>query len=124
YGGNEEWISKYYQLLEGLLDVYIFADKYSVDELRDDVITATYGYCAAYDWYPDPEVSLITKSYEHLPPCSKFTQFLLHVASFLWKPTRCSPVAIEAAKDLPPDFVFDLMIMQSERLDTEGPMDF
>ena len=55
YYNNPIWISSYQHISMSLLKLYIFADKYSVDQLRDDILSALMGYSLSWQWWPDPE---------------------------------------------------------------------
>jgi hypothetical protein len=48
YYENEMWTDKYRMGVVSNLRLYIFADKYSVHQLRDDIMTAMLGQ--AHDW--------------------------------------------------------------------------
>jgi hypothetical protein len=106
---NDEWQSRYVGVIEAFLHLYIFADKYSVDQLRDDLMSALLGYCSAWNWWPDIYVKTVNHAHANLPSSSHFIRFLVSVAVYFWTPPK-SPTKVEALKQLDPMFTFDLMM--------------
>jgi hypothetical protein len=96
-------------VVEAFLDLYIFADKYSVDQLRDDLMSALVGYCSAWAWWPDIYIRTVNHAYANLPSSSHFIRFLVSVAVYFWTPPK-SLTEVEALKQLDPMFTFDLMM--------------
>lgn len=97
-------------LFEELLDVYIFADKYDVPQLRRDTINAWIDYQA--DCPILVPSRLITKAYIRVPSTSKLRKFL--VESFAWSHPRWErDDKAEAMEILPKEFILDMMITYS-----------
>jgi hypothetical protein len=106
---NDEWQSRYVTVIEAFLDLYIFADKYSVDQLRDDLVSALAEYCLAWGYWPDIYVKIVNHAYANLPSSSRFIHYLVAVIVCFWIPPK-SPKEVEALKQLNPMFAFDLIM--------------
>ncbi|ORY16108.1 hypothetical protein BCR34DRAFT_137245 [Clohesyomyces aquaticus] len=81
-----------YEITVAFLELYIFADRYSVHQFRDDILSALFGYCIASRWWPDPNVDLINNAYENLPPTAQFIRFLVIPFSYFFNPLKASPL--------------------------------
>ncbi len=94
YYKNPNWISSYQRISRSLLKLYIFADRYCVDQLRDDVLSALMGYALYWQWWLDPEdIEFINMAYDALPSSSPFLRFIVMPNCYFWQPP-------ESAKDL------------------------
>jgi hypothetical protein len=121
---NDEWLSRYARVIEAFLDLYIFADKYSVDQLRDDLMSALAGYCLAWRWWPDIYVNLtvVNHAYANLPSCSRLIRYLVSTMVYMsWIPSN-APTEVEALKQVDPMFTFD--IMMGHALKRQGAREF
>jgi hypothetical protein len=83
---SAEWINNYRATVVSYLRRYIFADKYNIHQLRDDIMAAVIAQVRAWNWWPDPDKELIQFAYANLPKSSKFLRFLVLSAVYLWLP--------------------------------------
>ncbi|KAI4663655.1 uncharacterized protein J4E78_004071 [Alternaria triticimaculans] len=118
---NPEWLDNYLLLLLSFLRLYIFADKYDVPQLRDDVLTALIAQSTTWSWWPGPQKKLIKFTYANLPPSSKFTRFLVLSTAYtwFWRPEDCSATKLRALKEANEDLAFDVAVVQIQRLKDE-----
>jgi hypothetical protein len=84
YFEDAQWKKNYLMAQTSSLNLFIFADKYSVHQLRDDIITALLGQANTWRWSPDPNQELITKAYDNLPETAKFHKFMVHCTAHCW----------------------------------------
>ena len=83
YYADESWTENVSEFYLGLTELYILADKYSVPQLRDDVVTAFVGQCWRWDSWPDEDdEALILLMATNLPAISKLRKFL--ACSIAW----------------------------------------
>jgi hypothetical protein len=68
-----------------LARLFILADKYSVPQLRDDILRALVGQCWKWNWWPD-EDELADLIYGSLPASSKFAKFLAYSIAWIGIP--------------------------------------
>ncbi|KAI4708477.1 hypothetical protein J4E89_006533 [Alternaria sp. Ai002NY15] len=115
---NSEWINRYGLSVLSFLRLYVFADKYDVPQLRDDVLTALVAQSVAWSWWPDIERELIESACANLPPSSKFIRLLVLSTAYCWlfEPGTCSATRVRALREMNEDFAFDSMAVQNERL--------
>ncbi|KAF2005383.1 hypothetical protein P154DRAFT_518510 [Amniculicola lignicola CBS 123094] len=114
------WLKKYNRLVMVLLKLYIFADQYSVHQLRDDIMTALVANSIACGWWPDPEADIIDLAYDSLPKASTFRRFLLEPWAFFWSREEATPEALEGLKNLHSEFLVEWGMMQTKRLWSKG----
>jgi hypothetical protein len=84
YFEDTQWKKNHLMVQTSSLNLFIFADKYSVHQLRDHVITALLGQANTWHWSPDPNQELITKAYDNLPESAKFHKFMVHCTAHWW----------------------------------------
>lgn len=66
-----------------MAQLFVFANRYLVSQLRDDIMTAHLGQCRKWRWWPDDlEIDLVRLVDSELPMKSKFTKFL--ACSIAW----------------------------------------
>lgn len=83
YRDKDEWTKNADEFYIGLTELYILADKYSVPQLRDDVVTAFVGQCWKWSWWPtEDDKALILLMATNLPASSKLRKFL--ACSIAW----------------------------------------
>ena len=118
YLKESEWINGHRLSLLSFLRLYVFADKYNVPQLRDDVLTALTAQSISWCWWPDVERETIESAYANLPPSSKFIRLLVLSTAYCWlsKPGTCSATRLRTIKEMNEDFAFDVMVVQNERL--------
>ncbi|KAI4944568.1 hypothetical protein J4E91_008571 [Alternaria rosae] len=115
---NSELINRYGLSLLSFLRLYVFADKYNVPQLRDDVLTAMIAQSTAWKWWPDIGRELIESAYANRPPSSKFIRLLVLSTAYCWllEPETYSATGVRALREMNEDFAFDIMAVQNERL--------
>ncbi|KAF2115019.1 hypothetical protein BDV96DRAFT_646874 [Lophiotrema nucula] len=118
---NDSWLANFGDVVRQFLYLYIFADKYCVDQLRDDAITALCGVSVASNWWLDPVVDIIYKAYEKLPRSNAFDRFLLESFAYIWSPQEWTESQLDTLKDLHPQFLADWGLLQTMRLDKKYP---
>ncbi|KAK3723893.1 hypothetical protein LTR37_001377 [Vermiconidia calcicola] len=79
-----------------LVDLYIFADRRGVSELRNDVVTrliaeTDLGEC---EW-PSNNVELVTHAYHHLPASSTLLRYLVAEAAWWWEEEELAKPELE-----------------------------
>jgi hypothetical protein len=118
YFKNKEWRASFQSTVTSYLRLYIFADKYNVRQLRDDIMTAFVAQVHACNWWPDPDEELIQFTYANLPTSSKFLRFFVVSAAYLWVPLPGEDCAtkMRAMRAMHTDFAFDVSLVQGERL--------
>ena len=83
---NKVWLKHHRAMIESYFNLYIFADEYSVHQLRDDILTAMLGQAHNWDVFPHMDEELVAAVTNHLPGSAKFTQFLALGTAFFWLP--------------------------------------
>ncbi|KAI4935537.1 uncharacterized protein J4E92_002828 [Alternaria infectoria] len=121
YFENPEWFEGYCLSLLSFLRLYVFADKYNVPQLRDDVLTAVLAQSISWNWWPDIEQGVIQFAYANLPSSSKFIRFLVISTAFVWlsQDGNCSATKLRILRELNEDFAFDVTVVQFQRLKTK-----
>lgn len=97
------------------LVLYIFADQYSVHQLRDDIITAL--FYNMLDWEAAPVVTpeITNFAYESLPPSSPFLRYLVYNQAYFERVSDLEKPEIDELRNHHPEFLFDLLLMQCRR---------
>lgn len=115
---NPGWVNMYRLSLLSFLRLYIFADKYDVPQLRDDVLTALVAQSNTWGWWPDVERELIEFVYANLPPVSKFIRFLVMATAYVWLAQYgcCSASKVREIREMNEDFAFDVMVVQNSSI--------
>jgi hypothetical protein len=76
YLKNKKWDENMKKFHLSLAELFIFADKYSVPQLRDDVVTAFVGQCWKWDAFPaGNNKALILLTATNLPASSMLKEF-------------------------------------------------
>lgn len=98
------------------LNLYIFADKYSIHQLRDDIITDLLGQANTWCWSPDVNQALLTKAYKNLPESAKFHQYMIHCTAHGWlaEPDQDLAVRLHPLMERQPTFVFEVSLAQGQ----------
>jgi hypothetical protein len=115
YHNNPAWHATYQEVVKVLVRLYIFAHKYSIDQLRDDVMSTYMGYCVSYGLYPDADdVEIIELAYKNLPPTSSLSRFFVLTTVYFWTPLKTT---LESGKldRLNRRFIQDVMTAQAQR---------
>jgi hypothetical protein len=71
YYKNKEWLTNFRSTVTSYLRLYIFADKYNVHQLRDDILTAFISQAQAWNWWPGTGglIQLKSSSSSLIPTC-------------------------------------------------------
>jgi hypothetical protein len=112
---SRSWNSQYQEVVKALVRLYIFADRYCIPQLRDDVMSTYIGYCISYGLYPDPDdVEVIDLAYSKLPATAMLSRYLILSTIYFWSPAK---LTLESGKleRLHPGFTLDVMTAQAQR---------
>jgi hypothetical protein len=115
YLGNPTWQATYQETVKALVRLYIFADRYCIPQLRDDVMSTYIGYCISYGLYPDADdVEIIDIAYSKLPSTALLPRYLVLSTIYFWAPAK---LTLESRKleRLHPGFTLDVMTAQAQR---------
>jgi hypothetical protein len=115
FDNNPSWHATYQEVVKSLIRLYIFANKYSIDQLRDDVMSTYMGYCITYGLYPDPDdADAIQLAYANLPASATLSRFFVLSTIYFWSPAKHT---IESGKlnGLHKRFILDVMVAQAQR---------
>lgn len=101
-----------------LFDLYILADRFDVKALRVRVIDHLQG---ERDGRPEGlgnliPLNLVKKAFENLPEQSPLCRWLIYVFGYDWNPALDSAERAGARKDLPKDFIMQVMLLYGGRL--------
>ena len=98
--------------------LFVFANRYSVPQLRDDVLTAFIGQCWKWCWWPEEDSDLVNLIYNNMPASSQFSR--LPACSTAW--TGFYPSTGDVARkmrslqDLSPDLALQVGITYAEKV--------
>jgi hypothetical protein len=115
FHGNPAWQATYQEVVKALVRLYIFADRYNVPQLRDDVMSTYIGYCISHGLYPDPDdVEVIDLAYTKLPATALLSRYLVLSTIYFWTPIK---LTLESGKleRLHSGFTLDVMTAQAQR---------
>jgi hypothetical protein len=115
FHGNPAWQATYQEVVKALIRLYIFADRYNIPQLRDDVMSTYIGYCISYGLYPDPDdVEVIDLAYTKLAATALLPRYLVLSTIYFWTPVK---LTLESGKleRLHPAFTLDVMTAQAQR---------
>jgi hypothetical protein len=115
FHGNASWQAQYQEVVKALVRLYIFADRYCIPQLRDDVMSTYIGYCISYGLYPDPDdVEVIDLAYSKLPATATLSRYFVLSTIYFWTPAK---LTLESGKleRLHPGFTLDVMTAQAQR---------
>lgn len=89
--------------------LFILADKYSVPQLRDEILTALVGQCRRWSWWPD-EDELASLTYGNLPASSKYSKFLVYSIAWVGIPHGevDAEQKMQTLRELNPDLAFEV----------------
>lgn len=115
FHSNSAWQGTYQEVVKALVRLYIFADRYNIPQLRDDVMSTYIGYCISHGLYPDPDdVEVIDLAYSKLPATAMLPRYLVLSTVYFWTPQK---LTLETGKleRLHPGFTLDVMTAQAQR---------
>jgi len=81
-------------------NLFVFADKYDVHQLGDDILTAMVVQLQAWNWPPDFNQDLLTLAYDNLPDSATYLKFMVQVTAHFW--------LLESTHSFNKDFDFDV----------------
>lgn len=117
YLADPVWLTRYGLTLVVAARLYIFAHKYRVVQLEDDIVTALFVQSYAWgDWWPDPEAEVVALIYSSLPRDCDLTRLLVHCSAFLWATEDCCRDRIQILRDMHTDFMFDVCVLMANAL--------
>jgi hypothetical protein len=121
YYEDSTWIGTYNKYLTSFLNLYIFADKYSVHQLRDDIMTAIFVQCFTWNWFPDPNQQWLAAAYAALPPSAKIVRLMILTAALYWLPDGGKDLAtrIQTLHEWQPAFASELSLAQAKMLQAQ-----
>lgn len=101
------------RVFDCLLDLFIFGDGFETRQFRNDVMTALDQYCEEHGYIPN--LPVVIKAFDSLPESSTFCQYLIEMSALLWRPEKDVPLQKELYESLPPHFVLQVMLINSNR---------
>ncbi|KAF2823787.1 hypothetical protein CC86DRAFT_457428 [Ophiobolus disseminans] len=107
YYHDKTWQENYRMMLESYLNVFVFADQYTVHQLRDDILTAMVGQAHTWEWFPDLDEDLLTSAYDRLPNSAQFIRFLVLSTTYCWVADTDCVARTELLRQWNPDFAFE-----------------
>lgn len=118
YFEDETWVQHHNMSMMSFLNLYIFADKYSVHQLRDDIITALLCQSNTWGWHPDPTFAFLSKAYSNLPTSAKLLQLLVDSTAVYWlgDPEADLAVRVRDIHKWQPHFAFEVSLTQAKML--------
>lgn len=97
--------------------VYIFADRYDIPQLRQNVLS--WSYCEYYHTidgaYALPAYNVIALVFDNLPSSSKLCEFYVDLYASRWDPTYDYVQDVKARKKLPTSFLQQLVTRMGQR---------
>ncbi|KAH4036724.1 hypothetical protein HBH98_130720 [Parastagonospora nodorum] len=115
FHSNPAWQNTYQEVVKALVRLYIFADRYSIPQLRDDVMSTYVGYCISFGLYPDPDdIEVIDLAYTKLPATAMLSRYLVLSTIYFWTPVKPT-LESGKLKKLHPGFTLDVMTAQAQR---------
>lgn len=81
---NTTWLKNVNSLNMSIARLYLFADRYSVPQLRDDILTALVGQSWKWDWWPELEKDFVDLLYGNLPGSSKLLKFIAFSTTWVY----------------------------------------
>jgi hypothetical protein len=121
---KQDWLANYSRVCLPVVQLYIFADKYEVPQLRDDVLTAYLGFCHKMGWLPGPDYpgeELIFHMCDNLPASSSMVRFTALCTALEWLPvvdgicaTKDCATKMRALFDLHYEFAFQVSVSMAE----------
>ncbi|KZM19387.1 uncharacterized protein EKO05_0002969 [Ascochyta rabiei] len=115
YCASPTWAEHSELFCVAMAKLFVFADKYSVHQLRDDILTALIGQCWKWNWFPDEE-HLADVVYSDLPGASKFVKFLAGciACSELSASKGDAARRMQSLRDINPDIAFEVGVTYAE----------
>jgi hypothetical protein len=118
YFDDEHWQKNYEMSQLSFLNLFIFADKYSVHQLRDDILTALVSQAKHWRYFPDIKQNLLTTAYDNLPDSATDHKFMVHSAAHVWatEPDADLAARLRSLRNRQPDFAFEVSLAQAQIL--------
>ena len=110
-----------------LIDIYILADRFTVPALRIKAINRLQherDLRQRLRWLDRlPAFEDVSRAFENLPEASPLRAWLIHVFAYDWNPMADNAEQMAARKQPPKDFVMEMMLLNTSRLNYGGQMD-
>jgi hypothetical protein len=118
YNKNTTWMAQYNMTTISYLNLYTFADKYLVHQLRDDIMTALLGQANSWELFADPTPKLLTTAWEKLLASAKFQRWMVLSTAYYWatEPGKDLAIRLRSLNEWQPDFAFEVSLAQAQIL--------
>jgi hypothetical protein len=118
YYKNKTWLKQYDMVTVSYLNLYIFAHRYSVDQLRDDIMTAMLGQSNSWEFFPDPTLDHLTTAYENLPISAMFQRWMILSTAYYWVPHSGEGLMtkLRSLHEWQPNFAFEVSLAHAQML--------
>jgi hypothetical protein len=115
---NDIWVKHHNASIMSYLILFTFADKYAVDQLRDDIMTAMLGQAKSWNFFPVPYEDLILTAYNHLPSSSAFIHFMVRCTALFWlkEQSEDSAARFQSMWQWHPEFAMEVCKYQTKML--------
>jgi hypothetical protein len=113
---SREWQRNYHSAFREMAKLFVFADKYDVPQLRDDIITAMSRRNQEWTCVPELNVKLVAFIYENLPTTSSLARYIAYTTAVDWLP-QCGPgkpSVLETVYNDQPDFALQVGLIQKD----------
>ncbi|KAF2676698.1 hypothetical protein K458DRAFT_351229, partial [Lentithecium fluviatile CBS 122367] len=114
YCTNEKWLAKYKTPMMVFLRIYVLADRYPIRQLRDDILSSMLGHAIGYEYYPDPDIDIISYAYDNLPATSPFISYFVLSTAYYWLPYGDAEAKVHQPRSWNEDFCAKVMVAMTE----------
>ncbi|KAF2866632.1 hypothetical protein BDV95DRAFT_611683 [Massariosphaeria phaeospora] len=119
YYDKDAWVSGFNSLMMECTKLYIFADKYSIPQLRDDITSALVGHSHGWGWWPDPDIDIIELVYNNLPSSSGLIRLLVLFTAYSWSSSPNVIAWKDRFRGFHPEYLLDVLFAQAQLLENE-----
>ncbi|KAJ4338729.1 hypothetical protein N0V95_007972 [Ascochyta clinopodiicola] len=111
------WVGKSNLFHLTVAELFVFADKYMVPQLRDDILTAFVGQCWKWNWWPDEATDLVNIIYSNMPASSTFAKFLACSIAWVGFPGDKGDAVdrMQSLRRLNPDLAFEVGVTYAKQ---------
>jgi hypothetical protein len=115
---DECWKKNYQMAFMSYLELYIFADKYAIHQLRDDILTALIAQGKYGGWSTDPDPVFLEAAYANLPGSAQLIQWLVCVTIYHWLHDQHDSVEVclRSLHEANAEFAFSVNVKQTRML--------
>ncbi|KAH6622302.1 hypothetical protein C7974DRAFT_398048 [Boeremia exigua] len=119
YHDSTAWLHNCTLFSLTIAQLYVFADKYSVPQLRDDILTAFVGQCWRWNWWSNQQTDSKIFIHNNIPASSKFVKFLAYSIAWTGPQSVEKGIAhkLRALQQLSPDLAIEVGIALAEKVD-------